>query len=69
MVNMGQAVDHFKDALAFCHKAGYWPELAWTCRARRTRMVSGTGMETAPTLWPCQTGPWPSSASWACRPR
>jgi len=23
MGNMGQAADHFKDALAFCHKAGY----------------------------------------------
>ncbi len=23
---------HFEDALAFCRKAGYRPELAWTCR-------------------------------------
>ena len=22
---------HFEDALAFCRKAGYRPELAWTC--------------------------------------
>ncbi len=22
---------HFDDALAFCRKAGYRPELAWTC--------------------------------------
>jgi len=22
---------HFEDALAFCHKAGNRPELAWTC--------------------------------------
>ena len=31
---MGQldtAVGHFEDALAFCRKAGYRPELAWTC--------------------------------------
>ena len=25
------AVSHFEDALAFCRKAGYRPELAWTC--------------------------------------
>ena len=29
--NMGQAATHFEDALAFCRKAGYRPELAWTC--------------------------------------
>jgi ATP/maltotriose-dependent transcriptional regulator MalT len=26
-----QAAAHFVDALAFCRKAGYRPELAWTC--------------------------------------
>jgi len=26
-----QAAQHFEDALAFCRKAGYRPELAWTC--------------------------------------
>jgi DNA-binding NarL/FixJ family response regulator len=26
-----QAMLHFEDALAFCHKSGYRPELAWTC--------------------------------------
>ena len=25
------AEEHFEDALAFCRKAGYRPELAWTC--------------------------------------
>ena len=25
------AAAHFEDALAFCRKAGYRPELAWTC--------------------------------------
>ena len=29
--NLGQAAGHFDDALAFCRKAGYGPELAWTC--------------------------------------
>ena len=31
MVNLDQAVVHFEDALAFCRRAGYRPELAWTC--------------------------------------
>ena len=31
MGNIGQAVVHFEDALAFCGKAGYRPDLAWTC--------------------------------------
>ena len=30
MGNMDQAAAHFEDALAFCHKAGYRPEMAWT---------------------------------------
>ncbi len=29
--NLDRAVTHFEDALAFCRKAGYRPELAWTC--------------------------------------
>ena len=29
--NMNQAAAHFEDALAFCRKAGYRPELAWSC--------------------------------------
>jgi tetratricopeptide (TPR) repeat protein len=31
MVNLDQSTSHFEDALAFCRKAGYRPELAWTC--------------------------------------
>ena len=31
MGNLDQAEAHFEDALAFCRKAGYRPELAWTC--------------------------------------
>ena len=29
--NLEQAVAHIEDALALCRKAGYRPELAWTC--------------------------------------
>ncbi len=28
---LDQAAGHFEDALAFCRKAGYRPELGWTC--------------------------------------
>ncbi len=31
MDNLEQAAEHFEDALAFCRKAGYRPELAWSC--------------------------------------
>ena len=31
MGNLDQSRDRFEDALAFCRKAGYRPELAWTC--------------------------------------
>jgi hypothetical protein len=31
MGNMAQSAAHFEDALAFCRKAGFGPELAWTC--------------------------------------
>ena len=31
MCNLDQAAAHFEEALAFCRKAGYRPELAWTC--------------------------------------
>ena len=29
--NLDQAIAHFVDAQAFCRKAGFRPELAWTC--------------------------------------
>ena len=28
---MEQAAAHFEDALAFCRKAGYRPEMVWNC--------------------------------------
>jgi tetratricopeptide (TPR) repeat protein len=31
MGNLDKSAEHFEDALAFCRKAGYRPELAWTC--------------------------------------
>ena len=31
MGNLDQAAAHFDEALAICRKAGYRPELAWTC--------------------------------------
>ena len=31
MGKLDDAMAHFEDALTFCRKAGYRPELAWTC--------------------------------------
>jgi DNA-binding CsgD family transcriptional regulator/tetratricopeptide (TPR) repeat protein len=31
MGNLDQAVSHFEEALAFCRKEGFRPELAWSC--------------------------------------
>ena len=31
MADTVQATSHFEDALSFCRKAGYRPEVAWTC--------------------------------------
>ena len=31
MGNLDQATAHFEDSLSFCRKAGYRPELAWSC--------------------------------------
>ena len=31
MGNLDQEMAHFEDALAFCRRAGYRPELAWAC--------------------------------------
>jgi tetratricopeptide (TPR) repeat protein len=31
MGHLDKAAEHFEDALAFCRKAGYRPELAWSC--------------------------------------
>ena len=28
---LDKSTDHFEDALDFCRKAGYRPELAWSC--------------------------------------
>ena len=28
---LGQTAGHFEDSFLFCRKAGYRPELAWTC--------------------------------------
>ncbi len=31
MGSLGLAAEHFEEALIFCRKAGYRPELAWSC--------------------------------------
>ena len=39
--NLDQAASHFEDALAFCRKAGYRPELAWTCYDYAEMLLAG----------------------------
>lgn len=41
MGNPGQATGHFEDALAFCRKGGYRPELAWTCHDYADALLVG----------------------------
>ena len=51
MGNLDQAAAHFDEGLAFCRKAGYRPELAWTLcdyadllRDRASTGSAGTAM-------------------------
>jgi len=53
MNNQDRAETHFNDALGFCRKAGYRPELAWTCRDYAAFLLQLGGMgerERAATL-------------------
>ena len=50
-----QAMAHFEDAIAFCRKAGYRPELAWVCHdyadalLQRSHSVRGDPVEPRPS--------------------
>jgi DNA-binding CsgD family transcriptional regulator len=46
--NLDQAAKHFEDALAFCRKAGYRPELAWTCHDYAEALLGGAGFKPTP---------------------
>lgn len=52
--NPSQAADHFEDAMALCRKAGYRPELAWTCcdyaDTLQSRGAEGDGQKAASLL-------------------
>ena len=70
---LDEAVAHFEDALAFCRKAGYRPELAWTCCDYADMLLdpsTGSGRADsenrpkASALLDESLGPSP--ASWAC---
>jgi DNA-binding CsgD family transcriptional regulator/tetratricopeptide (TPR) repeat protein len=49
MGNLDKAAEHFEDALTFCRKAGYRPELAWTCHDYAETLLVGEGLKPAPT--------------------
>ncbi len=50
MGNLDQAMAHFEDALAFCGKAGYRPELAWSCCDYSDTMLDPT-VSSRQTTW------------------
>ena len=50
MAKLDQAAQHFEDALAFCRKAGYRPELAWTCCDYADAMLDPT-VSSRRTTW------------------
>ena len=60
-----QAAAHFEDAMAFCRKAGYRPELAWTCCDYADMLRERDAEGDRATLSRYWTSPWPSPASWA----
>ena len=45
MGDMDLAAGHFEDALVFYRKAGYWPELAWTCCDYADALLQQNGPE------------------------
>ena len=45
MNSLDQAADHFEDSLALCRKAGYRPELAWTCCDYSDTLLQRDGAE------------------------
>jgi tetratricopeptide (TPR) repeat protein len=49
MGNLDKAAEHFEDALAFCRRAGYRPELAWSLCDYADCLVVGAGFKPAPT--------------------
>ena len=62
----GQAEVHFEDALVFCRKAGYRPELAWTCGDYADLLQERDENRDKEKPSPCWTSLWLSPASWAC---
>ena len=45
MGHLEQASSHFEDGLAFCRKASYRPELAWTCRDYADTLLERNGRD------------------------
>jgi hypothetical protein len=56
MGDLDKASEHFEDALAFCRKAGYRPELAWTCCDYADLLLTPVGAAPEPGLSPSKGG-------------
>jgi hypothetical protein len=50
MGHLDKASEHFEAALAFCRKAGYRPELAWTCCDYADLLLDPVGAAPEPAL-------------------
>ncbi|MDA1128584.1 MAG: AAA family ATPase [Chloroflexi bacterium] len=64
--DLDQSASHFDDAVAFCRKAGYHPELAWTCCDYADTLLvrngeGDHGKAIFPWMSPCLSPP-----NWAC---
>jgi tetratricopeptide (TPR) repeat protein len=54
---LDKAAEHFEDALTFCRKAGYRPELAWACCDYADLLLNPVGAVREPPLQPTHTTP------------
>jgi predicted ATPase/DNA-binding CsgD family transcriptional regulator len=57
MGNLDKASEHFEDSLTFCRKAGYRPELAWTCYDYAEALLNPVGAQHAAPLQSTPTDP------------
>ena len=64
--NLEQAITHFEDVLTFCRKAGYRPELAWSCCADADALLERDGEEDRESAMSLLDESLTISSEWAC---
>jgi hypothetical protein len=63
-----EAAEHFEEALTFCRRAVYWPELAWTLCDYADAWSTVTARATKLRLFPCLMRLCPFLKDWAWDP-